>query len=149
LDPTLAHPQVVGQFEISIGLEYGPRGFLIVKAPAIVVLAFLALGVGIGTQRWLDSRKPAIAPVLAVAESPAPKPDLCEHVPDKFQQLGERLAWFYGCIHRVPPTADETKAAVAALSPDKREKLKGLDLTNQEALIGVANGDLPIGVFPK
>lgn len=95
------------------------------------------------------SRKPAPLPKNLVAEPPTPKPDLCEIVPDKFQKLGERLAWFYGCIHRMPPSVAETKAAVAALSPDKREKLKGLDITNQEALIGVANGDLPIGVFPK
>ncbi len=119
------------------------------KAATLAIWFFLAFGAGIVVQRWIDGRKPLPSPKTLVAEPPAPKPDLCEHVPDKFQQLGERLAWFYGCIHRVPPTVAETKVAVAALSPDKREKLKGLDIITQEALTGVANGDLPIGVFPK
>jgi hypothetical protein len=73
----------------------------------------------------------------------------CTNVPTRYQRIEERLAWFYGCMHENPPTIDEVRARIAALSPEKREKLKGLDLPTQEALIGVANADLPIQVFPK
>ena len=45
--------------------------------------------------------------------------------------------------------AAEIQAAISALPPERRTPLKGRDSVTQEALIGVANGDLPIQVFPK
>jgi hypothetical protein len=73
----------------------------------------------------------------------------CTNVPDRYQRIEERLAWYYGCMHENPPSVDDIRAKIAALSPDKREKLKGLSYIEQEALIGVANGDLPIQIFRK
>jgi hypothetical protein len=73
----------------------------------------------------------------------------CTMFPKRYQKLDERLAWFYGCMHLQPPTPAEVQAAIAALPPSKRVPLLRLDRATQEALIGIANGDLPIQVFPK
>jgi hypothetical protein len=73
----------------------------------------------------------------------------CTIFPKRYQKLDQRLAWFYGCMHREPPTPAAIQDALADLPPERRALLKGRDTVTQEALIGVANGDLPIQVFPK
>jgi len=83
------------------------------------------------------------------AKTEIPGAGPCTNFPTRYQKVEERLAWFYGCMHENPPTVEGVRAQIAALPADKREKLKGLDLANQEALIGVAGGDLPLQVFPK
>ena len=73
----------------------------------------------------------------------------CTNVPLRYDKLEERLAWFYGCMHRDPPSIAEIRAKIAALPPEKRKALEQQDFATQEALLGVASYDLPIQVFPK
>jgi hypothetical protein len=115
-----------------------------------LVLLLIGFVVGVGFQRSTDNQKPKPTPEKAatIAE-PTPTPDCSATFPDKFQRLDERLAWFYGCTHREPPTLAAVQAAIMALPPEKRTPLKGRDSVTQEALIGVAEGDLPITVFPR
>lgn len=82
--------------------------------------------------------------------------DGCDtNIPAKYQQLDERLAWFYGCAHLIPPTTAETQANLASLAPEKQAMLRrqliaarSYDITTVEGLIGVAFGELPLQVFP-
>jgi hypothetical protein len=73
----------------------------------------------------------------------------CTNFPKRYQKLEERLAWFYGCMHENPPTIEEIRAKIAALPSDKREKLVGLGIADQEAILGMASGDLPASVYTK
>jgi hypothetical protein len=73
----------------------------------------------------------------------------CTNFPARYQKLEERLAWFYGCMHEDPPSVADIRKKVAALPPDKRAAIQTNDFASLEALIGVANYDLPIQVFPK
>ncbi len=73
----------------------------------------------------------------------------CTNVPVRYDKLEERLAWFYGCMHKDPPSIAEIRAKIAALPPEKRNALEKQDFATQEALLGVASYDLPIQVFPK
>ncbi|HYL83198.1 MAG TPA: hypothetical protein VE263_03110 [Candidatus Angelobacter sp.] len=91
--------------------------------------------------------EPATQQNTAKTDIPGAGP--CTNFPARYQKLEERLAWFHGCMHEDPPSIKEIREKIAALSPDKREKLKGLDMINQEALIGIAEGDVPIQVMPK
>jgi hypothetical protein len=88
-------------------------------------------------------------PQQNTAKTDLPGAGPCTNFPARYQKLEERMAWFYGCMHENPPTIEAIRAKIAALSPEKRAALKTNDLTTQEALIGVANYDLPIQVFPK
>lgn len=83
------------------------------------------------------------------AKTDLPGAGPCTNFPVRYQRLEERMAWFYGCMHENPPTLEAVRAKIAALSPEKRAALKNNDLITQEALIGIANYDLPIQVFPK
>jgi hypothetical protein len=73
----------------------------------------------------------------------------CTNFPSRYRRIEERLAWFYGCMHENPPTVEEVKAKISSLPQARRAPLEPYDLPTQEALIGVAFGDLPIQVFPK
>jgi hypothetical protein len=89
------------------------------------------------------------SPQQNTAKTDLPGAGPCTNFPARYQRLEERMAWFYGCMHENPPTIEAIRAKIAALPPEKRAALKTNDLTTQEALIGVANYDLPIQVFPK
>jgi hypothetical protein len=82
------------------------------------------------------------------AKTDIPDAGPCTNFPARYERLEERLAWFYGCMHENPPTVEEIRAKIAALPPDKRSALKPYDFPTQEALIGTANVDLPMQVFP-
>jgi len=83
------------------------------------------------------------------AKTEIPNAGPCTNFPERYRKLPERLAWFYGCMHENPPTIAEIKAKLAMLPLQKRALLETSSLANQEALLGVASGDLPIQVFPK
>jgi hypothetical protein len=114
-----------------------------------LVLLLIGFIVGVGFQRSVNSQKPKPTPEKMAVAEPVPTPDCSATFPEKFQRLDERLAWFYGCAHRNPPTLAEVQAVIMALPPERRTPLKNRDSVTQEALIGVAEGDLPISVFPK
>lgn len=103
----------------------------------------------------LDAQKCQKSDTLAKTEIPGKGP--CTNVPERYDKLEERLAWFYGCMHKDPPSIAEIRAKIAALPPEKRKcivyacpkALEKQDFATQEALLGVASYDLPIQVFPK
>ena|ERR1700683_4287826 len=73
----------------------------------------------------------------------------CTNFPSRYRKIEERLAWFYGCMHENPPTVEEVRAKISSLPSTRRAVLTPLDFPTQEALIGTADGDLPIQIFPK
>jgi hypothetical protein len=83
------------------------------------------------------------------AKTDLPGKGPCTKIPDRYQKIEVRLAWFYGCMHQDPPTIAEIKAKIAALPPEKRAALESKDFITQEALLAVAFGDAPIQIFPK
>jgi hypothetical protein len=83
------------------------------------------------------------------AKTELPGAGPCTNFPRRYQNMEERLAWFYGCMHKEPPSTAAIRTQIAALPPEKSTTLKTHDFPNQEALIGVAAGDLPIQIFPK
>lgn len=83
------------------------------------------------------------------AQTELPGKGPCTNVPARYNRIEERLAWFYGCMHRNPPTIAEIKAKFNNLSPEKQALMKPYDFATMEALIGTADNDLPIQVFPK
>jgi hypothetical protein len=89
------------------------------------------------------------APQQNAAKTEVPYAGPCTNFPDRYQKLEERLAWFYGCMHKNPPTIAEVQAKIAALPPERRAVLKSKDFATREALLGVAFYELPIQVFPK
>jgi hypothetical protein len=95
----------------------------------------------------LDMQKHQQSDTSEQTEIPGAGP--CTNIPVRYDQLEQRLAWFYGCMHESPPSIAAIKAKVAALPPEKRKALEQQSFAAQEALLGVANADLPIQVFPK
>jgi hypothetical protein len=83
------------------------------------------------------------------AKTDLPGKGPCTNFPSRYQKLEVRMAWFYGCMHEDPPTVEEIKARIAALSPKARKALEGKDFVTREALLGVSRYDLPIQVFPE
>jgi hypothetical protein len=92
---------------------------------------------------------PAMANPMPQQNTDLPGAGPCTNFPTRYRKVEERLAWFYGCMHKEPPTVTQIQTKIAALPPDKRSLLKPNNFANNEALIGVAAGELPIQVFPK
>lgn len=113
------------------------------KALIIITVFLAAFNLGSIVRGWRDNRQ-----TIRTISTTSP-PVLCTNIPNKFQEIGERLAWFYGCIHRMPPSRTEIQAELAALPPERRAPLAGRDSATQEALMGIAKGDLPPQIFPK
>jgi hypothetical protein len=83
------------------------------------------------------------------AQTELPGKGPCTNFPQRFQNLESRLAWFYGCMHKDPPTPGQIKARIATLAPERRAAIAKLDNLNQEVAYGVAFGDLPIQIYPN
>jgi hypothetical protein len=82
------------------------------------------------------------------ANTEIPNAGPCTNFPARYQEIDERLAWFYGCMHEDPPSAEQIRAIIASLPADKRTVLEPYDFPTKEALLGTAASTLPIQIFP-
>jgi len=89
------------------------------------------------------------SPQQSKADTDLPGKGPCTNFPKRYRNLEVRMAWFYGCMHQNPPTIEEVKARIAALSPKAQKALEGKDFITQEALLGISRYDLPIQVIPE
>jgi len=109
--------------------------------PLIIISLFLLGTSGLGV-------KPT-TPQQDTAKTELPGAGPCTNFPARYHSMEERLAWFYGCMHENPPTVEEIRKKIAALPANRQAALKPFDFATQEALIGTAQSDLPIQVFPS